>query len=183
MQRYAMVATENGEELQTDVKGELIRVKDLIAWLDAQGDAAMEQARTLREGTDEHSTIGNVVQHYRFVATSLRLKFDDGSGTAGVSPAALSGYRLSRDYSKLFQLISSGVTIAAFVDYRFRGDDNLPPMRDICAVKYRGPWQVTISARGIGYGGLDPWLADRGEDEKLIFARICEAQNLEWIEP
>ena len=77
MQRYAMVATENGEELQAGVKGELIRVDDLIAWLDAQGDVAMEQARTLQEGTDEHRTVGNVVQHYRFVATSLRLKLGD----------------------------------------------------------------------------------------------------------
>lgn len=80
MQRYAMVATENGEELQPIAKGELIRIDDLIVWLDAQGDAAMEQAKSLQEGTDEHRTIGNVVQHYRFVATSLRLELDDKEG-------------------------------------------------------------------------------------------------------
>lgn len=44
------------------------------------GDVAMEQAKTLQEGTDDHSAIGNVVQHYRFVATSLRLELDDERG-------------------------------------------------------------------------------------------------------
>lgn len=104
-------------------------------------------------------------------------------GGTPVESLVMAGYRLSRDYSALFQLVSKGMIIAAFVDYRFRGDDDSPPMRDICAVKYRGPWQITISVRGIGYGGLDPWLADRGESEETCFARICAAQNLEWIEP
>lgn len=36
LQRYAMVATESGEELLPVAKGELIRIDDLIAWLDAQ---------------------------------------------------------------------------------------------------------------------------------------------------
>lgn len=100
-----------------------------------------------------------------------------------VDSLVMAGYRLSRDYSALFKLVSKGMIIAAFVDYRYHGDDALPPMRDICKVTYRGPWQISISARGIGYGGLEPWFSDRGDDEETFFAKQCAALNLEWIEP
>ena len=99
-----------------------------------------------------------------------------------VQGVVMAGYRLSRDYHALFRLISQGMIIAAFVDYRFYCED-MPATRDICKVGYRGPWQTRIFARGIGYGGLEPWYADRGEDELTCFSKHCTAMNLEWIKP
>jgi len=88
-------------------------------------------------------------------------------------------YSVSKDYNRLFDLITQGETIAAFVDFRF--DKTMPrPMRDLCKVQRHGPYKIRIGVRGIAYGGLEGFNRKDG-DEKELFAGQCKALNLEWI--
>jgi hypothetical protein len=89
-------------------------------------------------------------------------------------------YHLSTDYDALFAELSGGTEIAAFVDYKLA--DGVPVHRDICYVRRFGPYQISIASRGMGYGGLDPFNEQDGE-ERQLFVRYCNAINLGWIEP
>jgi len=90
-------------------------------------------------------------------------------------------YNLSRDYKKLFDLICEGKVAAAFVDYRFREAEGYVH-RDVCLVKRHGPFQINISARGISYGDIYPFMEKDGTEEE-VFKRSCGWVNLEWIDP
>lgn len=94
--------------------------------------------------------------------------------------AKTSLYNLSRDYQKLYQLICDGHTAAGFVDFCFMGDEHI--YRDICQIKKEEPYRIFISCRGTLYGGIYPFMSDKGAEEEL-FIRDCEGANLEWIEP
>ncbi len=89
-------------------------------------------------------------------------------------------YKFSKDYDTLFDRITAGEIIAAFVDY-YDKDIREDPWRDICKVQRWKPYLITIGVRGIGYGGLMEFDEEDGE-EKTLFVRLCKALNLEWIE-
>lgn len=94
----------------------------------------------------------------------------------------LSPYHLSRDYSKLYELICRGFRMAGWVDSFNRIDPDETPLRDICEIRREEEYQIMISARGTGYGNVWPFMKDEGE-ERDLFIKICESCNLEWIDP
>lgn len=89
-------------------------------------------------------------------------------------------YNLSKDYSRLFELICNDVKVPCYVDYRFSNDDK-KSSRDICQCKRWNEYDIKIGARGIQYGGVDVWCKDRGT-ERDLFVQECERMNLEWID-
>ena len=93
-------------------------------------------------------------------------------------------YRLSKDYEALFRLLLKGETAVGFVDYKLHnnGRSESHVLRDVCAVKRRGDYQIYFGVRGTGYASIDPYMIQDG-DEKEIFIGACKSLNLEWIEP
>ncbi len=85
-------------------------------------------------------------------------------------------YKLSKDYDKLFGLISEGYEIAAFIENCL----NQVCVMDICSVRRDGEYSVSISCRGTTYGNIYPFHEDDGS-EKELFIRLCKKINLEWI--
>lgn len=94
-------------------------------------------------------------------------------------------YKLSRDYAKLFELLAKGNTAVGFVDFRFNSDART--WRDVVGIERSHPWSIAFYCRGRVYGDIDPSLQEtyesRGKAEGDAFAFLCEALNLEWIEP
>ncbi len=98
----------------------------------------------------------------------------------GSSPeSGVPRYPLSRDYSKLYSLICRGFRAAAFVDYVLNDQQ---VARDICSVRRRDAFQISIAARGIEYGGIFRFQQSDGIGEADLFCKHCEAINLEWID-
>lgn len=85
-------------------------------------------------------------------------------------------YKLSRDYKKLYKLLSEGNEFICFVDYQ--PDKLIRLYRDVCIAR-RHDYGISFQSRGIGYGGVDEW------DPQTIeyFEAVCAAQNIEWIVP
>jgi len=65
-------------------------------------------------------------------------------------------YKLSKDYEKLYQLICDKKRVVAFVDYKFRGNDD-HVIRDVCLVERRKNNSIVTFARGIGYSEVYDW--------------------------
>lgn len=97
----------------------------------------------------------------------------------------IEGYKTSKDYSHLRELLDQGKTVVCFTTYNFnRWHPDQEPMMttDICVGKllngdspeYK---HYSFSARGIGYGDYWPM------DDKFTFEELCEAKNIEYIEP
>ena len=92
-----------------------------------------------------------------------------------------SPYKMSRNYSELFELICNGHEIPCFVDYSYLDNDERV-YRDICRVRRRGEFDISFGARGIGYGDISSWHKGNGERELDAFVRLCEMLNVEFIE-
>ena len=92
-----------------------------------------------------------------------------------------SPYRMSRNYTQLFELICVGHEIPCFIDYSFRDDDKVKH-RDICRVRRRGSFDISFGARGIGYGDISSWHKENGERELDAFDDLCQMLNVEFIE-
>ena len=90
-------------------------------------------------------------------------------------------YKISRNYTELFELISNGHEIPCFVDYPFRADD-LVKSRDICRVRRRESFDIYFGARGIEYGSISSWHKQNGEREIDVFVDLCKMLNVEFIE-
>ena len=93
-------------------------------------------------------------------------------------------YKLSKDYKLLFEKICDGHVAACFVDYMIRcGDGYKPhPIRDICQIKRKDEYEISISARGISYGNIYDFDSVHGTEEE-VFINTCKAGNIEWIQP
>ena len=96
-------------------------------------------------------------------------------------------YNLSKDYEKLYDLISKGEVIIGFVDF-LHEKENLQPSKDVIQIKkIQGIRQIEIYCRGRCYGSVDEYLFDDIPDnkkdtfEKEFFIKICKKNNLEWI--
>lgn len=92
-----------------------------------------------------------------------------------------SPYRLSKNYTELFELISVGHEVPCFVDYSFR-DDDTRKYRDICRVRRFKEFEISFGARGIGYGDVSSWHKENGGREIDAFTDLCKMLNVEFIE-
>lgn len=90
-------------------------------------------------------------------------------------------YKMSRNYTQLFDLICDGNEIPCIVDYSFR-DDDTRTYRDICKVRRFKEFQISFSARGISYGDVSSWHQEEGFIEIDYFFELCKSLNVEFIE-
>lgn len=98
-------------------------------------------------------------------------------------------YKLSKDYTRLKELLDKGYQVVCIVDYEFscwdRGKPDYKPMmtRDICVARYfdsdnEDYKHYAFGVRGHGYGDYYP------NYHKFSFEDFCKkALNLEFIEP
>ena len=80
------------------------------------------------------------------------------------------GYKTSRDYGRLKELLDSGYDVVCFCDY---GND----MKDICHAFADGDW-YRLSSRGIEYCSYWP-----GMHRYASFEEMCKDSDVEFIEP
>ncbi len=92
-----------------------------------------------------------------------------------------SPYKISRNYTELFELICNGHEIPCFVDYSYLDNDKRI-YRDICRVRRRAEFDISFGARGIGYGDISSWHKGKGKIEIDVFIDLCERLNVEFIE-
>lgn len=90
-------------------------------------------------------------------------------------------YRMSRNYTELFELISVGHEVPCFIDYSYR-DNDTHTYRDICRVRRFKEFDISFGARGIGYGDVSSWHKENGEREIDVFSALCKMLNVEFIE-
>jgi hypothetical protein len=90
-------------------------------------------------------------------------------------------YRMSRNYTELFELICIGHEIPCIVDYFFR-DDDVRKYRDICRVRRFAEFQISFGSRGVEYGSISSWHKENGEREIDYFVELCKSLNVEFIE-
>lgn len=92
-------------------------------------------------------------------------------------------YRMSRNYTELFELICYGHEVPCFVDYSFKDDNpNANKYRDICRVRRRGTFEILFDSRGIEYGSISSWHKENGSREIDVFSELCKSLNVEFIE-
>lgn len=92
-------------------------------------------------------------------------------------------YNLSKNYHRLYFHLCQGKTVVGFVNYQFRGmEGKHPPSRDTCKIVRRNPYDISFGARGIEYGSISDYFADK-ETEYNLFLSECERMNVEWIVP
>jgi len=84
----------------------------------------------------------------------------------------MKGYNTSTDYTKLWNLISDGYRVPAWIVY-MREEDYV--MRDLVEVKRHEGERYMIGTRGIGYEAF--------EDTIESFTMICKKYELQWIVP
>ena len=53
--------------------------------------------------------------------------------------------------------------------------------RDPCQCRSTRPKEITFTARGTGYGGVESWEDIKDEDRLPAFIRFCEKYNVEWV--
>ena len=90
-------------------------------------------------------------------------------------------YKMSRNYTELFDLICEGHEIPCFIDYSFK-DDDVKKYRDICRVRRFVEFEISFGARGIGYGDVSSWHKEQGSREIDYFVELCKSLNVEFIE-
>ena len=97
------------------------------------------------------------------------------------------GYRTSKDYKQLRELLDKGYEVVCFTTYdflRYDGEPHKPLMTtDVCTAKLLNRdnqyAHYTISCRGTGF--LDYWL--HGIEYPYSFEEMLELHNIEFIEP
>jgi hypothetical protein len=97
----------------------------------------------------------------------------------------MENYKLSKNYNKLFELISIGLKVPCYVDYTFMERID-PPCRDLCICKRSRPFDIHFSSRGIGYGGIDTFEVENTNDNQLeisMFVKRCESLHVEYFIP
>jgi hypothetical protein len=87
-------------------------------------------------------------------------------------------YKLSKDYTLLYQLIQTG-NVVCFVNYDYlrNGVDFL---RDICQCKKKKQ-EIVFVSRGHEYGSVSEWNIDEKYSEFLLFVKECNSLDVEFI--
>lgn len=91
-------------------------------------------------------------------------------------------YNLSRDYSRLYDLLCEGEEVVCFVAYKVKLTRTTILRRDVCRAKRLGEFHIDINVRGRGYGGIFP-VDNESDSELKLLRRECTRLNLEWIDP
>ncbi|KXS55301.1 MAG: Uncharacterized protein AWU57_287 [Marinobacter sp. T13-3] len=86
---------------------------------------------------------------------------------------------LSTDYERLYDLICEGHRVAGWADSYTMQDANGNPLRDVCEIRRRQAYEITIGCRGTSYGNIFPFMKEEGS-EKDLFIRACQRCNLAW---
>lgn len=98
----------------------------------------------------------------------------------------MNGYKTSKDYKRLKELVESGIDIVCFTTYDFDQHNREPhePMwtTDVCRCRYfpsDNPeyTRYSFSVRGLCYG--DYWV----KMDNYTFEDLCESLKIEFIEP
>lgn len=95
------------------------------------------------------------------------------------------GYKWSRDYKRLKQLLDNGYEVVCLADYNY-GDGDVA--RDICTGRLiLGSTEeydhYTFSCRGIAYCELYPsWYKDQNMTEEVMFKKAVSGANIEFID-
>ena len=94
----------------------------------------------------------------------------------------MKGYKTSKDYKRLKELLDKGYEVVCFITYDF---DRFPIMvTDVCLARLLYPdseqsAKYSLAARGIEY--LHYWL--HGGNYKFTFEELLKNRNVEFIEP
>jgi hypothetical protein len=90
-------------------------------------------------------------------------------------------YKISKNYTQLFELICIGHEIPCIVDYSYRDNDK-KIYRDLCRVRRPKDFFIMFGSRGIEYGSISSWHKENGEREIDYFVELCKSLNVEFIE-
>ena len=99
----------------------------------------------------------------------------------------MKGYKTSKDYKHLKELVESGKEVVCFVTWNFnlRSNDEWPMIvTDICLAKYfpnenKKYVRYSFSSRGHIFGDYWPDM----DEIKYTFEDLCEMLSVEYIEP
>ena len=101
----------------------------------------------------------------------------------------MKGYKTSKDYKHLIELLNNGVEVVCFYTYDWNGHHKDQPdyapslVTDVCTAKLLnkgGQYEhYIISCRGTGF--LDYWTRDMPYN--YTFEELLEARDIEYIEP
>ena len=86
----------------------------------------------------------------------------------------MNGYKTSKDYKRLKELVDNGYRVVCFTTYDW--DEGYDVTDICCADQYDGRYR--LSARGIEYGAY--W---KGMKRFESFENMCEHCRIEFIEP
>lgn len=87
----------------------------------------------------------------------------------------MKGYKTSKDYRRLKELLDKGYEVVCYADYY------VPPgifFRDVCRARCDGNERYYITARGIEYTSYWP-----GMHRHRSFEDACKSCDIEFIEP
>ena len=101
----------------------------------------------------------------------------------------MKGYKTSKDFKHLKELLDAGKEVVCFITYDFnerhKGEKDYKPIitTDVCMARLADKGSkyenYHLSCRGTGF--ITYWTRDF--DYKYTFEELCEAQNVEYIEP
>ena len=99
----------------------------------------------------------------------------------------MKGYKTSKDYKRLKELLDKGYEVVCFTTYDFLQYDREPhePLMttDVCTAKLLDKGnkyeRYSVSCRGTGF--IDYWL--HGFEHGYTFEELLEKNNIEFIEP
>ena len=88
----------------------------------------------------------------------------------------MKGYKTSKDYKHLIELLDKGYEVVCFCTYDINRNGII--VTDVCRARSQENGRYSISARGIEYGCY--WPSMHAFDS---FEEMCEHLKLDYIEP
>ncbi len=84
----------------------------------------------------------------------------------------------SKDYALLYKLITTniGLRYPCLVNYSFRGEPDMEPLRDICSI-YKDDYEMIHA----GVRGMEYITLFKDQVNEIFFTKVCENKNLEWL--
>ena len=99
----------------------------------------------------------------------------------------MNGYKTSKDYKRLKELVESGIDVVCFVTWDFdclnREEHEPMWVTDVCYCRYHNcenPEYIRYSFTSRGMCFCDYWPS---MDEGETFEQFCESNRIEFIEP